>query len=191
MFERYTDRARRIIVLAQEEARSMGHAGADTGHLLLGMLAEGECVAAQALDALGATLPGARAVMRPLLPGHGVPVAHPEFTPRLKRAMDSGLREALHLGHSYIGTEHLLLGLERDAAGSAAQVLGALGIPLPAVRGKVTELLRGYEAAEDKSGQDLRPATIRDVLRRLEALSERVAVIEQRLGIGEDAPDGG
>lgn len=150
-FDRYTDRARRVLVLAQEDARSMDHAEITTGHLLTGMLGEGEAVAFRALDALGVTAEAARAALFDLAPpgGTAVTTASIPFGRDARKALELALREALQLGHNYIGTEHLLLGLVRDAEGaSAPRVLATLGVPLPEVRAKVLELLHGYARRE-------------------------------------------
>lgn len=149
MFERFTDRARRAVILAVQEAREMNHGDVCTGHLLVALLAEGEGVAALALKAAGADLTGAREALLTRKPRGRMGVAgHLPFSPRLKRALEDALREALILGHTYIGTEHLLLGLIRPGEGSAAQVLDTLGITLPAVREEVMGLLEGYPEAE-------------------------------------------
>jgi ATP-dependent Clp protease ATP-binding subunit ClpA len=143
MFERFTDRARRVVVLAQEESRRLGHKYIGTEHLLLGLVREGKGVAAQALNALGISLEGVRAQVEEII-GEGaadVPAGHIPFTPRAKKVLELSLREALQLGHRHIGTEHLLLGLLREGEGVAAQVLVRQGLALDRVREKVTELL--------------------------------------------------
>ena len=195
MFERYTDRARRSVVLAQEEARMMSHAEVDSGHLLIGLAAEDGGVASVALDGLGVKPDEARVVMAKLVPAAAHPVAgHMPFTRRLKRDTEGALREALAMGHNYIGTEHLLLGLIRVSDGSCAQVLDALGIPLPAVREKVIELLHGYAAAE-KAGAAPRvtypvPLSLRDVMVALEGISGRLDDIERHLRADAEGTDG-
>ncbi len=144
MFERFTDRARRVVVLAQEEARLLDHNYIGTEHILLGLIQEGEGVAAQALEALEISVADARARVVAII-GHGSvePCGHIPFTPRAKKVLELSLREALQLGHNYIGTEHILLGLLREGEGVAAQVLTSLGADLPAVRAQVIQLLSG------------------------------------------------
>ena len=142
MFERFTDRARRVIVLAQEESRLLSHNYIGTEHILLGLIHEGEGVAAKALESLGISLVDVRREVEDIV-GHGAsaPVGHIPFTPRAKKVLELSLREALQLGHNYIGTEHVLLGLIREGDGVAAQVLGKLGADLATVRQKVILLL--------------------------------------------------
>jgi len=134
MFERFTDRSRRTLVLAQDEARSLGHEHIGTEHLLLGLLEEGTGVAARVLTDLGVTLEAARARVPAAPAGGPATVGAPPFTPRAKSVLEYALREALQFGHSYIGTEHLLLGLVREDDGSAARILADLGVPTPTVR---------------------------------------------------------
>ena len=150
MFERFTDRARRVLVLAQEEARLFGHGFIGTEHILLGLVREGDGVAAKALETLGIDLVGARReVLRTLGPQpQAPPLGSPPFTPRAKRVLELSLREALRLGHNYIGTEHVLLGLVREGEGVAAQVLEALGTDLPRVREQVIAILAGHPSPE-------------------------------------------
>jgi hypothetical protein len=142
MFERFTDRARRVVVLAQEEARLLNHNYIGTEHLLLGLLAERESVAARVLHSLDVDLADARAQVREII-GDGVtaPSGHIPFTPRAKKVLELALREALQLDHNYIGTEHILLGLVREGQGVAARVLGNLGADLGRVRHVVIEVL--------------------------------------------------
>jgi hypothetical protein len=149
MFERFTDRARRVVVLAQEEARALNHNYIGTEHVLLGLIHEGEGVAAQALESLGILLDGVRARIEEII-GRGAhtPEGHIPFTPRTKKVLQLALREALQLGHNYIGTEHLLLGLVREGEGVAAEVLVALGADLNRVRQRVIQLLSGYTGRE-------------------------------------------
>ena len=134
MFERFTDRARRVVVLAQEEARLLNHNYIGTEHILLGLIHEGEGVAAKALESLGISLEAVRAQVEEII-GHGgtAPSGHIPFTPRAKKVLELSLREALQLGHNYIGTEHILLGLIREGEGVAAQVLVKLGADLSRV----------------------------------------------------------
>ena len=150
MFERFTDRARRVVVLAQEEARLLNHNYIDTEHLLLGLIHEGEGVAATALESLGISLEAVRAQVEEIIgQGQSAPTGHIPFTPRSKKVFELSLREALQLGHNYIGTEHILLGLVREGEGVAAQVLVKLGADLARVRQQVIQVLRGYAGGED------------------------------------------
>src|SRR5271166_2909835 len=194
MFERFTDRARRVVILAQEEARMLNHNYIGTEHILLGLIYEGEGIAAKSLESLGISLAGVRSQVVEII-GRGKqvrldpiasevedssaeereavpdPIAievedssaeereaasgHIPFTPRAKKVLELALREALQLGHNYIGTEHILLGLIREGEGVAAQVLVKLGAELTRVRQQVIQLLSGYqgkEAAEAGTG---------------------------------------
>ena len=149
MFERFTDRARRVIVLAQEEARSFNHNYIGTEHILLGLIQEGECVAAKALESMGISLEAVRQEVEEIIGRGSQPhVGHIPFTPRAKKVLELSLREGLQMGHKYIGTEFLLLGLIREGEGVAAQVLVKLGADLPRVRQQVIQLLSGYEGGE-------------------------------------------
>jgi ATP-dependent Clp protease ATP-binding subunit ClpC len=145
VFERFTDRARRVVVLAQEEARMLNHDYIGTEHILLGLVREGEGVAAMALESLDISLADIRGQVEQIIgQGEAAPVGHIPFTPRAKKVLELALREALQLGHDYIGTEHILLGLVREGEGVAAQVLVALGADLERVRQAVLELLEGF-----------------------------------------------
>ncbi|NNE96746.1 MAG: ATP-dependent Clp protease ATP-binding subunit, partial [Acidimicrobiales bacterium] len=145
MFERFTDRARRVVVLAQEEARLLNHNYIGTEHILLGLIHEGEGVAAKALESLSISLEGVREQVQDIIgQGSSSPSGHIPFTPRAKKVLELSLREALQLGHNYIGTEHILLGLIREGEGVAAQVLVKLGADLSRVRQQVIQLLSGY-----------------------------------------------
>jgi hypothetical protein len=142
MFERFTDRGRRVIVLAQEEARLLNHNYIGTEHLLLGLTHEEEGVAARALTELGISLEAVRAQVEEIIgQGQSAPTGHIPFTPRAKKVLELSLREALQLGHNYIGTEHILLGLIREGEGVAAQVLVKLGGSRDRVRAKVIQVL--------------------------------------------------
>jgi Clp amino terminal domain, pathogenicity island component len=144
MFERFTDRARRVVVLAQEEARHLNHNHIGTEHILLGLINEKQGVAAIALTELGISLEGARAqVIEIVGQGDEAPASHIPFTPRAKKVLELSLREALQLGHNYIGTEHILLGLIREGEGVAAQVLKSQGASQDRVRQQVVQLLAG------------------------------------------------
>jgi hypothetical protein len=149
MFERFTDRARRVVVLAQEEARLLNHNHIGTEHILLGLIHEGEGVAYLALTELGISLDAVRAqVEAEIGQGSEAPGGHIPFTPRAKKVLELSLREALQLGHNYIGTEHILLGLIREGEGVAAQVLVGLGAGLDRVRGQVVQLLANAGASQ-------------------------------------------
>jgi ATP-dependent Clp protease ATP-binding subunit ClpC len=153
VFERFTDRARRVVVLAQEEARLLNHNYIGTEHILLGLIHEGEGVAAKALESLGISLEGVRQMVEEIIgQGGSSPSGHIPFTPRAKKVLELSLREALQLGHNYIGTEHILLGLIREGEGVAAQVLVKLGADLSRVRQQVIQLLSGYSSSRESSG---------------------------------------
>jgi ATP-dependent Clp protease ATP-binding subunit ClpC len=156
LFERFTDRARRVVVLAQEEARLLNHNYIGTEHILLGLIHEGEGVAAKALESLGISLEAVRSQVEEIIgQGGSSPSGHIPFTPRAKKVLELSLREALQLGHNYIGTEHILLGLIREGEGVAAQVLVKLGADLSRVRQQVIQLLSGYQGpggASEKAG---------------------------------------
>ena len=149
MFEKFTDKARRVVVLAQEEAKLLNHNYIGTEHILLGLIHEGEGVAAKALESLGINLDAVRDQVQEIIgQGQQAPSGHIPFTPRAKKVLELSLREALQLGHSYIGTEHLLLGLIREGEGVAAQVLTRLGADTNRVRQQVIQLLSGFQGKE-------------------------------------------
>ena len=149
MFERFTDRARRVIVLAQDEAKLLNHNFIGTEHILLGLIHEGEGVAAKALESLGIALEAVREQVEEIIgQGQQVPTGHIPFTPRAKKVLELSLREALQMNHNYIGTEHILLGLIREGEGVAAQVLIKLGADLNRVRNTVLQLITGYQGRE-------------------------------------------
>ena len=149
MFERFTDRARRVVVLAQEEARMLNHNYIGTEHILLGLIHEGEGVAAKSLESMNISLEAVRHQVEEIIgQGQQAPSGHIPFTPRAKKVLELSLREALQLGHNYIGTEHILLGLIREGEGVAAQVLVKLGADLNRVRQTVIQLLSGYQGKE-------------------------------------------
>ena len=159
MFERFTDRARRVVVLAQEEARNLNHNYIGTEHILLGLIHEGEGVAAQALEAMGISLESVREQVEEIIgQGTEAPSGHIPFTPRAKKVLEYSLREALQLGHNYIGTEHILLGLIREGDGVAAQVLTNLGADLPSVCQQVIQLLNGYQGGTPAAENVQEPA---------------------------------
>jgi ATP-dependent Clp protease ATP-binding subunit ClpC len=149
MFERFTDDARRVVVLAQEEARELGHDYIGTEHLLLGLVRDEDGVGGQALEACGVTLDQVRRGVLDLVgEGAGAPGGHVPFTPRGKKVLELSLREALQLGHNYIGSEHILLGIIREGGGVAARVLEKLGVTLGGVRQEVIQILAGYAGTE-------------------------------------------
>ncbi len=189
MFERFTDRARQVVVLAQDEARRLDHNYIGTEHILLGLIREGDGVAAKALDALGISLDTVRQQVEEIIgQGQQAPSGHIPFTPRAKKVLELSLREAQQLGHNYIGTEHILLGLIREGDGVAAQVLVKLGADLNRVREQVIQLLHGRRAEEPVSAQfavqELRLLPGVKIL--LEAIEQRVAAMELRVGTGPD-----
>src|SRR5713101_426413 len=148
MFERFTDRARRVVVLAQEEARMLNHNYIGTEHVLLGLIHEGDGVAAKALESLGISLEAVRSQVEEIIgQGQSAPTGHIPFTPRAKKVLELSLREALHLGHNYIGTEHILLGLARENEGVAARILLDFDTDAEKIRGAVIETL-GIDIAE-------------------------------------------
>jgi ATP-dependent Clp protease ATP-binding subunit ClpA len=187
MFERFTDQARRVVVLAQEEARNLGHGYIGTEHILLGLLSEGEGLAAQALGALEITLDAARAQVSEIIgAGTGQPAGHIPFTPRTKKVLELSLREAQRLGDSYIGTEHILLGLAREGEGVGVQVLDRLGAGKDRVLAQILvtrrvapgEELRRVPAGRMPAGA---PISIGAVMNRLDEIMERLAAIENQL----------
>jgi ATP-dependent Clp protease ATP-binding subunit ClpA len=154
MFERFTDRARRVVVLAQEEARLLNHNYIGTEHILLGLIQEGHGVAAKALAGLDIPLERARSEVEHIIGrGRELRAGHIPFTPRAKKVLELSLREALQLGHNYIGTEHILLGLLREGEGVAAQVLQKLGADLNRVRQQVIQLLREYTGEGEEASE--------------------------------------
>jgi Clp amino terminal domain, pathogenicity island component len=199
MFERLTDRARRVMDLAQDEARRLQHTYIGTEHLLLGLLGEGEGVAAQALESLGIGLAAARQQVEQIV-GRGQQAApeHIPFTPRAKKVLGLARREALQLGHHYIGTEHILLGLIREGDGVAADALAALGAELNPVRQQVIRLLHGTQGTDELAGgrgARQRPPGRRhrgllpEILDRVESIEEKLSGIGQRLGTGPETGD--
>ena len=151
MFERFTDRARRVVVLAQEEARMLRHNYIGTEHVLLGLIHEGEGVAALTLESLGISLEAVRQQVEQIIgEGQAAPTGHIPFTPRAKKVLELSLRESLQLDANYIGTEHILLGLIREGKGVAAQVLQKLGAELNRVRQTVIQRLSGYAAVSEE-----------------------------------------
>jgi ATP-dependent Clp protease ATP-binding subunit ClpC len=196
MFERFTERARRVVVLAQEEARMLEHGYIGTEHLLLGLVHEGEGVAARALEAMDISLDAVRQQVEAIIGrGQHPPAGHIPFTPRAKRVLELSKRESDQLGHRYIGTEHILLGLVREGEGVAAQVLVKLGADLSRVRQQVIQLLHG-NAAEGAAGEGTWPrargartGAAEEILARIDSADRRLAVIERWVGMGPDLRD--
>jgi ATP-dependent Clp protease ATP-binding subunit ClpA len=187
MFERFTERARRVVVLAQEEARMLNHNYIGTEHILLGLIREGEGVAAKALESLGISLEAVRQQVEKIIGrGQQPPSGHIPFTPRAKKVLELSLREAKALGHNHIGTEHILLGLIREGSGVAAQVLVKLGADLNRARQQVVQLLHGYHG-EDVTGEG--PPLSDDALTRVDLLDRRLAAIERWAGLRADLDD--
>jgi ATP-dependent Clp protease ATP-binding subunit ClpC len=191
MFERFTDRARRVVVLAQEEARMLNHGYIGTEHLLLGLIHEGEGVAAKALQALGIDLDAVRQEVKEVIGrGEQPPSGHIPFTPRAKKVLELSLRESTQLGHNYIGTEHILLGLVREGEGVAAEVLVKLGADLSRVRQQVIQLLQGHRAeGASWKARSARAGIVDDVLAQLDALDRRLTAIERWVGMGPDVSE--
>ena len=178
MFERFTDRARRVVVLAQEESRLLKHNYIGTEHLLLGLLHEGEGLAAKALGSLGVYLEQVRGEIGEMIGvGSATPPRHIPFTPRAKKVLELSLREALQLGHNYIGTEHILLGLLREGEGVAAQVLTKLGLDLAKVRQALLELTR--DAPPSARGVTLEER-LNSIEARLETIERQLRAIDRR-----------
>ena len=202
MFERFTDRARRVVVQAQEEARELNHSYIGTEHLLLGILRDGDGAAAGALASLGVGLDAARERVAEITGrGRQAPSGHIPFTPRAKKVLELSLRESLQLGNESIGPEHILLGLITEGHGVAVEVLSVLGAPPEQVRAEVLQLVP--EAGREPAGRvrsvriartpgQLAPGQLDEVLRRLDTIEsrlasfdDRLAGIERQLGLGE------
>jgi ATP-dependent Clp protease ATP-binding subunit ClpC len=195
MFERFTDRSRRVVVLAQEEARMLDHNYIGTEHILLGLLREGDGYAARTLESLGISLDAVRQQVEQIIGrGQQAPSGHVPFTPRAKKVLELSLRESLQLGHNYIGTEHILLGLLREGDGVAAQVLVRLGADLNRVRQQVIQLVHGYQA-QDVESAGPRPGTRTpawlpdDALARFDALDGRLTALERWVSMQPDLED--
>src|SRR6266851_1874809 len=160
MFERFTDRARRVVVLAQEEARMLNHNYIGTEHILLGLIHEGEGVAAKALESLGISLEAVRQQVEEIIgQGQQAPSGHIPFTPRAKKVLELSLREARRLGHNYIGTEHILLGLIHEGDGVGAQVLRGFGVDFNRARQQIIQLLHGWQEEEVPLSESLAAAS--------------------------------
>jgi len=187
MFERFTDQARRVVVLAQDQARSLGHDHIGTEHILLGLLSEGEGLAAQALAALEVSLDAARdQVVEIVGEGAGQPSGHIPFTPRTKKVLELSLREAQRLGDDHIGTEHILLGLVRESEGVGAQILVRLGANLDRVTEQVLATVKASPAEELRRVSVGRMpveriAGLREVMSRLDEITDRLTAIENLL----------
>ncbi len=207
MFERFTDRARRVVVAAQEESRLLGHAHIGSEHLLLGLLRVGDGTAAQFLEHAGVTVEAARAHVAGLSgPGENAPAGHIPFTQRAKKILELSLREALGQQRSYIGTEHILLALTRDPDGTGAQVLGLLAGPLPALRRRLLDetaavapepaaqqeaehqmWARDWQFAQARTREGrVPPQAVIGYRAMLAPVDRRLANIERHLGIGTD-----
>ena len=195
MFERFTDRSRRVVALAQEEARMLDHGWIGTEHILLGLIREGDGTGARSLESLGISLDAVREQVEEIIGrGQEVPSGHIQFTPRAKKVLALSLRESLQLGHNYIGTEHILLGLLREGDGVAAQVLVRLGADLDRVRERVIRLLHGFEG-EDVESAGSRPGGRApadlpdDALARFDALDRRLTALERWVSMQPDLED--
>jgi hypothetical protein len=199
MFERFTARARRVVVLAQEEARMLDHNYIGTEHILLGLIREGEGVAAKALESLGISLEAVRQQVEEIIGlGEQAPSGHIPFTARAKKVLELSLHEAPQLGQNYIGSEHILLALIREGDGVAAQVLVKLGADLIRVRQQVIQLLHGWHSEELETAHtelSARPVggserwLLAALQARVSAIESRLPVIEQRVGTGPDTGD--
>jgi ATP-dependent Clp protease ATP-binding subunit ClpC len=207
MFERFTDRARRVVVLAQEEARMLDHNYTGTEHILLGLISEGDGVAARVIRSLGLTLEAARDQVEQIIGrGEELPSGHIPFTPRAKKVLELSLREALALKKSYIGTEHILLGLVREGDGVGAQILERVAAPSSVIRENVIELADAEppEAGREEPavtamrmagrapfGRSLRVAaeTVLEFRDALGSIDRRLAAIERHLGIDEETDE--
>jgi ATP-dependent Clp protease ATP-binding subunit ClpC len=192
MFERFTDRARRVVVLAQDEARMLHHDYIGTEHILLALTREDDGVAAQALESLGITEEAARQQVEEII-GRGQqdpPRGHLPFTPRAKKTLQLSMREAIALGHAYIGTEHILLGLVRLGEGPATQVLNGLGVDPNRVHQQVIQLVSARRVQEEPgtgraTGRGKRKL-LSELRGRLDSLDWRLSVLEQRVGTAPD-----
>jgi hypothetical protein len=188
MFERFTDRARRVVVLAQEEARMLNHGYIGTEHLLLGLVHEGTGVAAKALEAMDISLEKVRHEVEALIgEGTEAPSGHIPFTPRAKKVLELSLKEANQLGHNYMGTEHILLGVVREGHGVGAQVLVKLGADLDRVRQQVIQLLSSYAGEQAPTrGPAVRGDAISQILARLTAVERWVGIGPDTSGLDQD-----
>jgi len=196
MFERFTNQSRRVVVLAQEEARKLDHNYIGTEHLLLRLLHEGKGTAGQALTSTGVTLEAGRSQVELIIGrGKSEPSGHIPFTARAKKSLELSLREALQLSHNYIGTGHLLLGLTRQGDNMAVRILGNLHVDLADLRARVTSEMAEHPEHTDEAGSVTReppPVTVRhrDLVRGLlDSIEARLNAIEEHLGITRAVPD--
>jgi ATP-dependent Clp protease ATP-binding subunit ClpA len=195
MFERFTDRARQVVALAGEEARILNHDYIGSEHILLGLIREGDGLAARSLESLGISLEAVRRQVEEIIGrGQQAPSGHIPFTPRAKKVLELSLRESLQLGHNYIGTEHILLGLLREGDGVAAQVLVRLGADLNRVREQVIQLLHGYQgqdvgSAGSSLGGRARAVLPDDALAWFDALDRRLTALERWVSMQPDLED--
>jgi ATP-dependent Clp protease ATP-binding subunit ClpC len=174
MFERFTDRSRRVLVYAQDEARDL-NVDIGTQHLLLGLIREADGIAAKALGAVGVTYDSVREkIERDVSAENSAKVGSPPFTPRAKKVLEFALREALQLGHNYIGTEHLLLGIVREGSGTATQILTELGVELSSLRDKVLEMMSGQSDPEPGASQLREPNNIAGLLGIVRAMGRQL-----------------
>jgi len=203
MFERFTERARRVVVLAQEESRLLSHNYIGTEHLLLGLLAEREGIAARALESLNVTLEAAREQVEEIIgPGQQQPHGHIPFTPRAKKILELSLREALNMSSEVIDTQHLLLGLVDEGDGVGAQILQRLGATAQPVREAVIRLVNAEPQAEAAEGPEpgapravsvtrtvrIHPDALVEVKVLLVSIDRRLTAIERHLGIAGTEP---
>src|SRR5258708_2409906 len=198
MFERFTDQARQVVTLAQEEARMLKHNRIGTEHILLGLIQVDDGVAAESLESLGISLAAVREQVEEIIgPGRWAAPVNIPYAPQAKKVLDMSLREALALGHHTIGTEHILLGLIREGESPAAQVLATLGADLSRVRQQVLELLQDPQHEEPEHGPAPRtgPADpgdrglLSEAIARFESIDSRLSAVEQRVGTGPDVGD--
>jgi len=180
MFQRFTDRARRVVVLAQHEARTLGHDYIGTEHILLGLIDEGQGIATTALTSMGISLEDMRQAVQDTIGRGAQPPesGHIPFTPQAKKVLELSLRESMQLGHEYIGTEHILLALIREGGG-AAQLLAGAGVDLDRARQQVIELLYGHREAGSAAAPP--PASADELTGRLTSIVKRLDAIERRL----------
>jgi ATP-dependent Clp protease ATP-binding subunit ClpC len=196
MYERFTDRARRVVALAEDEARRLNHNHIGTEHILLGLIHEDDGVAAQTLESLGVSLGAVRQQVEMIIgQGREAPRGRIPYTPRARKALELSLREALQLGHHHIGTEHILLGLVREGKGAAAQMLVKLGADLNRVRQQVVRLLDAEGAQEPATTPAARRLSVAggsegkllsEVLGRVELIDSRLSAVERHVGTGPD-----
>jgi ATP-dependent Clp protease ATP-binding subunit ClpA len=196
MFQRFTDQARRVVNLAQEEARMFRHNRIGTEHILLGLIQVDDGIAAASLEALGISRSAVREQVEEIIgTGRWAPPVNIPYAPQAKRVLDMSLREALALGHHTIGTEHILLGLIREGESPAARVLASLGAELNLVRQQVLELLQDTPDEEPGSAPRSVPADAGDrgllseAIARFESIDSRLSAVEQRVGTGPDVGD--